>query len=225
MTGIRSLFLIGMFALLAPQAVTCAAEFHVAIRGNDANRGTKSAPLRTIQRAAELAQPGDVITVHEGIYRERINPPRGGTSDKERIVYQAARGEKVQIKGSEVVKNWVRAQDNVWKVTLPNSTFGSFNPYNDLIRGDWFEPRGRAHHTGAVYLNGNWLVEAVKLEEVLAPAGTLPPWLTQGGEQYLVNVAWLRPRREKAGRTSAASFAAQQGVQAAPCTEGGECIG
>ena len=60
-------------------------------------------------------KPGDVITVHEGIYRERINPPRGGESDAKRIVYQAAPGEKVEIKGSEVVKNWVKVQDDVWK--------------------------------------------------------------------------------------------------------------
>ena len=101
-----------------------ATEYHVATSGNDANRGTTAAPLRTIQRAAELAQPGDVITVHDGIYRERINPPRGGESDTKRIVYQAAPGEKVEIKGSEVVKGWVKVQDDVWKVTLPNSFFG-----------------------------------------------------------------------------------------------------
>ena len=62
----------------------------------------------------------------------------------------------------------------MWKVTLPNSFFGSFNPYSDLIRGDWFDPRGREHHTGAVYLNGDWLIEAAKLEEVLMPAGHQP---------------------------------------------------
>ena len=84
-----------------------AAEFHVAPSGNDANSGTRAAPLRTIQRAADLAQPGDAITVHEGVYRERIKPPRGGQSDQKRIVYQAAPGEKVEIKGSDVVKNWV----------------------------------------------------------------------------------------------------------------------
>ena len=42
-------------------------------------------------------------------------------------------------------------------MTLPNSFFGSFNPYSDLIHGDWFNPKGRKHHTGAVYLNGDWL--------------------------------------------------------------------
>jgi alpha-N-arabinofuranosidase len=146
-----------------------AAEFHVATSGRDSDPGTPAAPLRTIQRAAEVAQPGDVVTVHGGVYRERINPPRGGESDGKRIVYQAAAGEPVEIKGSEVVKNWVKVQDGVWKVTLPNSLFSGFNPYSDLIRGDWFHGKGREHHTGAVYLNGDWLLEAAKLEEVLTP--------------------------------------------------------
>jgi alpha-N-arabinofuranosidase len=202
-----------------------ARELHVATRGNDASTGTKSTPLRTIQRAADLAQPGDTITVHEGVYRERINPPRGGASDKQRIVYQAAKGEKVEIKGSEVIKHWEKVQEGVWKVTLPNSFFGKFNPYNDLIRGDWFEGKGRPHHTGAVYLNDNWLVEAAKLDEVLATDGAPPAWLPGAGDGTLLNVAWLRPGSANAARTPAASFAAQQGVQTAACSEGGECVG
>jgi hypothetical protein len=203
-----------------------AAEFFVAPNGNDSNPGTQAAPLRTIQRAANLAQPGDVITVHEGVYRERIDPPRGGESDTKRIVYQAAPGEKVEIKGSEVVTNWVKVQEDVWKVMLPSSFFGSFNPYSDLIHGDWFGPKGREHHTGAVYLNGEWLIEATKLEEVLSPVGTPPAWLVQG-DPYLVNVAWLRPGKDSgsAGRIPAAGFAAQHGVRTAPCSEGGQCLG
>ena len=131
-------------------ATTQAAEFHVAPNGNDVNAGTQTAPFRTIQHAADAAQPGDVITVHAGVYRERISPPRGGESDTKRIVYQAAAGEKVEITGSEVIKNWVKVGNDTWKVTLPNSFFGGFNPYSDLIRGDWFNPLGRNHHTGAV---------------------------------------------------------------------------
>ena len=91
-----------------------ASEFQVATNGNDANRGTKKAPLRTIQRAADLAQPDDVITVHQGVYRERVNPPRGGSSERKRIVYQAAPGEKVEITGAEVVTNWTPMLGDVW---------------------------------------------------------------------------------------------------------------
>jgi len=157
-------------------AVTRATEFHVALQGNDANPGTQAAPLRTIQHAANLAQPGDVITVHEGVYRERISPARGGESDSKRIVYQAASGENVAIKGSEVVKDWVKVGNDTWKATLANSFFGSFNPYSDLIHGDWFNPKGRKHHTGAVYLNGDWLVAPAKRDEVMEPMGSTAFW-------------------------------------------------
>jgi alpha-N-arabinofuranosidase len=162
--------------LLALAATVRGAELNVAMDGSDKNPGTLKLPFRTIQHAADVAQPGDVITVHEGVYRERINPPRGGTSDKERIVYRAARGNKVDIKGSEVVKTWVKAQDDTWKVELPNSFFGDFNPYRDLIHGDWFDAKHREHHTGAVYVDGNWLEEAAKLDDVLQPAGENPLW-------------------------------------------------
>ena len=162
--------------VLIPLAALHASEFHVATGGSDTNPGTLAAPFRTIQHAADLAQPGDVITVHKGTYRERINPSRGGKSDRKRIVYQAAPGERVEIAGSEVVTNWVKIQEDVWQATLPNSFFGNFNPYNDLIHGDWFRDKGRKHHTGAVYLNGEWLVEAATLEDVLKPVAANALW-------------------------------------------------
>lgn len=162
--------------LLAPPAAAHAAELHVAIDGNDASAGTRQAPLRTIQRAADVARPGDVVTVHGGVYRERVNPPRGGESDTKRIVYRAAEGEKVVIKGSEPVKTWQRVENDTWKVTLPNSFFGDFNPYSDVIGGEWYSQRGFPRHTGTVYLNGDWVDEARNLEQVLAPIGARPLW-------------------------------------------------
>jgi hypothetical protein len=151
-------------------------EYHVSVSGNDANTGKQDAPLRTIQRAADLARPGDIITVHEGIYRERVSPPRGGASDSKRIVYRAAEGAKVVIKGSEVMKGWEKVQHDTWKATVPNTLFGKFNPYNTPIQGDWLDTKGRPHHVGAVYLNGEWRWEAVNQEEVLKPAGANPLW-------------------------------------------------
>ena len=122
-----------LLVLLAAHPVA-AKDLHVSVNGNDQNDGSASKPCKTISAAANLAQPGDVITVHAGLYRERVSPPRGGESDTKRIVYQAAKGEKVEIKGSEVVKNWEKVQDDVWKVVIPNTFFGGFNPYSDLTR-------------------------------------------------------------------------------------------
>ncbi len=163
----RKPLMITLLALVAQVAL--GAEYHVSPEGSEGGDGSAARPFRAIQAAAEVAQPGDVITVQAGVYRERINPPRGGESDARRITYQAAPGGEVVIKGSEVVKGWEQVEPKVWKVTLPNSFFGDYNPYQELITGDWFQARGRSHHTGEVYLNGRSLYEKATLAEVLEP--------------------------------------------------------
>lgn len=187
MNRIRSLarWLAGILALASAAEhlrFGSATEYHVAVTGKDANAGTKAAPWRTVQHAADLAQPGDEVTVHQGVYRERVDPPRGGTSDARRIVYQAAQGEVVVLAGSEPANGWQRIVRDTWKLTLPNKFFGNFNPYSELIRGDWFNPLGRQHHTGAVYLNGDWLIEAAAFDDVMAPAATRPLWFAKVGK-------------------------------------------
>lgn len=146
-----------------------AKEYHVSTSGVDGNPGSQLKPFKTISAAVRIARPGDVVTVHVGVYRERINPPRGGTADDKRIVYRAAPGDTVVIKGSEIVKGWARVRAGVWQARLPNSVFGDFNPYTDVIGGEWYStPRdGFDRHTGAVYVNGHWLDEAPVLEHVL----------------------------------------------------------
>ncbi|MBU4459626.1 MAG: right-handed parallel beta-helix repeat-containing protein [Verrucomicrobia bacterium] len=192
---------LGLAGAVVIAAAARSAEFHVATGGSDAGPGTAAAPLRTVQRAADLAQPGDTVTVHAGLYRERVNPPRGGESDARRIVYRAAPGEAVEIRGSEAVTNWAQVRDGVWNTTLPNSFFGGFNPYSDRIRGDWFTPKGREHHTGAVYLDGTWLDEAAALDDVMAPGSTNETWfaLVDGTNTTI----WVRSRGAAPGARQA----------------------
>ncbi len=150
--------------------------YHVSSAGLDENPGTEAGPFRTISAAASIAEPGDTITVQEGVYRERLNPPRGGSSAEQRIVYQAAPGDVVVIKGSEIVKGWKELEGDTWQASIPNSFFGEFNPFDDPINGDWFIPKDRDHHTGAVYLNGHWLAEAAKEEELFQAIEGDPLW-------------------------------------------------
>lgn len=163
----KKIQLLGLISLLS--IVVSAKEYHVSVKGNDTNNGSATETFRTISAAATVAQPGDVITVHKGTYREWVNPQRGGSSNTQRIIYQAAPGEKVELKGSEHIKNWEKVSNGVWKVTLPNSFFGDYNPYKDEIQGDWFYARNRIHHTGEVYLNGKSFYETTSLEKVLHP--------------------------------------------------------
>ncbi|MBQ8408983.1 MAG: right-handed parallel beta-helix repeat-containing protein [Clostridia bacterium] len=158
--------------------------YHVSIHGCDKNSGSESAPLRTINRAAALAHPGDTVIVHEGEYREWVDPRFGGSSPKERITYLAAPNEKVVIKGSEEIKGWVYERDGVWTVTLPNSFFGDYNPYTDVLFGDWYLGRGRDHHTGEVYLNGKSLYE-VSDDDGLYDPKPLPRAIDAKGSTYV----------------------------------------
>ncbi len=221
----RLLFNLAVLASLS--LFVCATEgaegiqtYHVSVTGSDGNDGRASAPLKTISAASALAQPGDVITIHEGVYRERVNPPRGGTSDDKRIVYQAAPGEKVTIKGSERVTGWKKVEDDTWCVTLPNRFFGDFNPCRDLIKGDWYETR-QPYHTGAVYVNGIWLKEAARKSVVVKSALT---GATDKDEQELLNVVSLQP--EGSGVVQASRFSSKKGeVKFLELPEGKSCVG
>lgn len=159
------------FMLMASCTIGWAKEYHVAVTGSDVDEGSATTPLRTINAAAQKALPGDTITVHAGIYREWVNPLYGGTSDYQRILYRAAEGELVEIKGSELIKGWKKEKkgDGVWKVILPNSFFGNYNPYTEELFGDWFADGGRVHHTGDVYLNDCSLYEVPSVEKVINP--------------------------------------------------------
>lgn len=156
-------------------------EYHVSKTGNDGWPGTALKPFLTISRAAEIAEPGECVIVHEGVYREWVKPRNSGRSNAERIIYKAADGEKVVIKGSEHIDRWEQVEGNVWKVTLPESYFQGYNPYKEILGGDWFiEPKDRLLHTGEVYMNGKSFYEAGTLEEIKNPImrthGVNPPW-------------------------------------------------
>ena len=67
--------------LWAPAAVPAeAVEWFVGQGGN--GTGTSTAPFGTIQTALDLAQPGDVVTVRPGVYREGIRTARNGTASQ-----------------------------------------------------------------------------------------------------------------------------------------------
>ncbi|WP_346854543.1 right-handed parallel beta-helix repeat-containing protein [uncultured Draconibacterium sp.] len=144
-------------------------EYFVSKSGSDTNEGSSGSPFLTINKAAELAMPGDIITVSEGVYRERVNPPRGGNSENDRITYRTAKGDDVRIVGSEIASGWVKQENGLWSISLKKDFFGDFNPFNTLvkhpaiIRGDgdgWGWLRyGRHAHLGDVYINGKGLTE------------------------------------------------------------------
>lgn len=163
---------------------------------HDSNPGTEEKPLRSIMAAAKHACPGDTVLVHAGTYRETVVPARSGEEDCP-ITYQAAHGERVVIKGSEVVTGkWhQRASSQIFATSIPVMD-GAPNPFSvQLIeKGQSYIHTMReaaTHRTlGQVFLDGLPLDEVDRPEHLESMPGTWLP--TENGTRLLVHFpAWV----------------------------------
>jgi len=87
----------------------------------DDNPGTEEAPFLTIQAAAEKVGPAEKVVIKSGIYRELVQPRRGGTGADGMISYEAAPGAEATIRGSEVLSSaWTHSDRcvSVWTAEL-----------------------------------------------------------------------------------------------------------
>lgn len=123
--------------------------------------GSKERPFTRIQDAANCAGPGDEVLVAPGIYREYVNPVHAGTPQA-RITYRSMEKNAAVITGAEELKNWEK-DGALWKTSVENSIFGTYNPYTTYVYGDWYFA-GKTKHTGAVFLNDRMLYEAASAE-------------------------------------------------------------
>jgi hypothetical protein len=87
-------------------------------RAANSNPGTSELPFLTIGRAAQVLQPGERVVIKSGLYRERIDPARGGTGPDRMISYEAAPGADVIVKGSRLVKTGWQPSTR-YKLALP----------------------------------------------------------------------------------------------------------
>ena len=166
--GCKGWWLVAAFAAVSAAK---AAEYFVATNGCDGADGSAARPWRTIQCAADIASPGDIVTIRGGTYREWVKPANAGRAGAP-IVYRAAKGEKVVVTGADPVRGWTKRADGLWEAHVAYDTFGGLNPFTDFIAGRWFEPRGEKHFRTRLLQDG----KPLKLlgEEVFAGAKGVP---------------------------------------------------
>ncbi|WP_408070878.1 right-handed parallel beta-helix repeat-containing protein [Butyrivibrio sp. JL13D10] len=136
--------------------------------------GTRIHPFRFIQEAADIAQPGDVVIVAPGIYREYVHPVHSGTKDNP-IVYCTTEPQGAVITGAELIREWEPFKGDVYKVNVPNNIFGDYNPFATPVEGDWYWGKS-VNHTGDVFLNGKSMYEVSSLDEVENPVKKMTSW-------------------------------------------------
>lgn len=152
-------------------------------RARDDGPGTEAEPFRTIDRAAQVLQPGERVVVAAGVYRERVRPRRGGTGPDRMISYEAAPGAAVVLKGSKVLQaKWEAASPRVWRAALPEALFEGYNPFREVNISapqfqwmDWARPqKGKVPYTLApalLFQDGRRLEQAAKPEDLEARDG------------------------------------------------------
>ena len=101
------------------------ASWYVATWGNNAAAGTLAAPFESIEKAAEVAQPGDTVYVRGGTYHETIRPWSSGTRGAP-IVFEPYNNESVTIDGADPVAGWDGSGAPIFTTQLPWS-MGSGN--------------------------------------------------------------------------------------------------
>ncbi|MBK1876118.1 right-handed parallel beta-helix repeat-containing protein [Pelagicoccus mobilis] len=135
---------------------------------NDEGSGTIEEPFRTISRAALLAQPGDTVRVFGGVYRERVAPARGGTAER-RIVYEAAKGERVVVTGADVWRPQWRVepgQPGLVSAILEDDRLGYFEQFSE----PYLRREGRS--LGQVAVRGALLDEMPSRQTMESRRGT-----------------------------------------------------
>lgn len=116
---IRSVAVKVGLALLLMLRAAGGAEFHVSPDGSDEQAGTRKEPFRTIQKAAEVMQPGDTCFVGPGVYGESVRPARSGRFD-EPISFLATTGvtATVTVTGGDRLTNWQIHTGAVYRVKV-----------------------------------------------------------------------------------------------------------
>jgi parallel beta-helix repeat protein len=103
-----------------PAPATVPNPLYVSTVGNDANSGTREAPLRTILRAAQLARNDYDVIVGAGVYREEVSTDRTGLPGQNLAFIADTSGARTGGPAGEVLID-VSARANSAGISLTNT--------------------------------------------------------------------------------------------------------
>ncbi|MEU9174585.1 right-handed parallel beta-helix repeat-containing protein [Streptomyces sp. NPDC048420] len=146
-------------ALPATEASAAPTTLVVATNGSDTAPGTLAQPLRTVQRAVDLAKPGDSIAVRGGTYAltDNITIATSGTASQP-ISLGAYQGERVVIDGEQLAashtpvggsipraeRGAIHQEASYWRISDLEIVNGPYGVYCDGCNGNVFA-RLRTH--------------------------------------------------------------------------------
>jgi hypothetical protein len=126
-------FVISFFSVVNAHA----GEYFVAVDGSDSNPGSWRQPFRTIQKAADIAKPGDTCYVRGGVYREGVSVKGSGTEGRP-ICFEAWPGEVVILSGTEPIRGrWSLHKGAIYKMKAGREFDQLFVDGKMMIEARW----------------------------------------------------------------------------------------
>ncbi len=97
----------------------------MAVDGNDANPGTKSAPVKSIRRAVALTPTGGTIVLRGGEHRTWYSNAAGTSYDgvNKSLTIQGYPHEQAWFNGADVVTGWTASGSGRWSLPWSTPTF------------------------------------------------------------------------------------------------------
>ena len=106
-----------LFSLFLAISESKPQDYFVAPDGANENPGTINLPFKTVQKCAEVVQPGQTCWLRAGVYPEEVRPVGSGTESAP-ITFAAYQDEAVTISGTDVVSTWIREQDSIFQAVI-----------------------------------------------------------------------------------------------------------
>jgi hypothetical protein len=110
--------------------------YYVSPSGSDSNPGSITAPWKTVQKAVNSVNPGDIIYAREGIYLEAVNINKSGLEGSP-ITLAGYSGETAVLDGGTSPAIQDNGNHAYW--IIENLTLQSQNTYTTMI-GWWHNP-------------------------------------------------------------------------------------
>jgi hypothetical protein len=115
MTKLYHLFLILSFSICTQ--ILNAQNIYVSVQGNDSNDGSINNPFKTFNKAISVMSPGNVCIIREGVYEQSLVVNKNGTAANN-LTFQAADGEKVEIRATKKLSGWQLHSGNIYKTSV-----------------------------------------------------------------------------------------------------------
>ena len=136
-----------LLILLVVATPALAKTIYVAKTGNDLNPGTPARPLLTIQRAADVVDPGDTVVVEDGLYSNVAQSGAGST-----LINLTRGGTGTNYITFTSQNKWGAVLDGLNNTTAEGVEFGA-----NYIRFENFEVRGFSDDAFSNYRGGQFI--------------------------------------------------------------------